>query len=64
MPNYSGACGMSYCVLPVYFWPGSVCINTQAKQEEAGEWRGSGRGTEKKKATKPTGASFKNRKCE
>lgn len=32
-PNYSGACGMSYCALPVYFRPGSVCINTQAKQE-------------------------------
>lgn len=31
---------MSYCVLPVYFRPGSVCINTQVKQEEAGERRG------------------------
>lgn len=26
---------MSYCAQPVYFRPGSVCINTQARQEEA-----------------------------
>lgn len=31
--NYSGSGGMSYCALPVYFRPGSACINTQAKQE-------------------------------
>lgn len=35
-PNYSGACGMSYCALPVYFRAGSVCRNTQAKQEKRG----------------------------
>lgn len=38
-PNYSGVCGMSYCVFPVYFRPESVCAHTQAKQEGAGEGR-------------------------
>lgn len=54
---------MSHCALPVYFRPGSVCINTRAKQEEAGEWRGGGKREGGDKSTKPTGASVKNRKC-
>lgn len=32
-PNYSGSCGMSHCALPVYFRPGSLCTNTQARRE-------------------------------
>lgn len=47
--NYSGACGMSYCALPVYFRPGSLCINTRAK---AGRGRGVEEEVEGGKGTK------------
>lgn len=50
---------MSYCVLPVYFRPGSLCVSTQAKQEKAEEFRGRARGGNK--STKPTGPSVKNK---